>query len=86
MNLGDLAPIIGGPSLGTGLAIASNVTRFSDTLAPLWSSSTALVENPQILSPKWNWIAAVSEAMTFPKTGKIHTVRSTVKLVSNSND
>ena len=87
LDLGSLAPIIGGTSLGNGLAIDSRVIRGSlETLTPVWNWSTVLVENPQILAPQWVWTAAVSEAMTFPKTGKIHTVRSTVRLVSNSND
>ena len=86
MALGDFAPIIGGGPLGVGLAIDSRVTRFSDTLTPEWNGSATLVENPEILAPAWNWSAAVSEAIIYPKTGKVHTVRSTVKLISSSND
>lgn len=84
--VGHLAPIIGGPSLGDGLAIASYVTHYAETLAPVWDGSTALTENPEILAPQWAWDGVVQEAFGSPKTGKIHTVRSAVKLVVRSDD
>jgi hypothetical protein len=78
--------MIGGPALGNGLAIDSRVIRYSETLAPEWNGSATLTENPEILAPQWAWSSAIREASGYPKTGKIHTVRSTVKLVVSSND
>lgn len=72
---------MGGFALGIGFIISSVYTTTVETLRPLWNSGATKVRvSPEILRPLWRSKVNIKDEFRYPKSGKIQTVRSTVKL------